>query len=1087
MWLLVAAALAVEPLLGAGGWTWLGPLPPGRDPARDVVVFDPASCAVEVSKIDLDGGPEARDLRLHRVWTAEGWRWADDWRVVDGWLLRPGRVPVAVGTPPVVGEEALEVDAGGWVVARSRPGRRLVVERDARGRWTGMGDGLAWVRLIEADGETWGQASDGRKVAYRWSEGRLLGVGDPHGVRTSFTYDGDRLVVVSFADATLVHLDGASGRVDGAGGRWSCRAEGSRTVLVDPGGGSWVVERRGDAEVVVDPAQTRVTLYRGGGRITGWADPSGGQVRVTRDAAGRILQVDDARAGRPVAARGEGLVTGWTVAAGERWTVRRGVGGAVVEVADPAGRRTGFTTSEGRLDGWSIAGATWTRARDRAGKVVRETDPTGGRLELRRDELGRVGRVVDGAGGEWTLTRDPSGRVVRVTDPAGAEWRVGWDRAGRPHSVLDPTGLLVRWTRGDDGRLRFVERGEGRRWELLRGGAGYLTGLRDPLGRLWGWRRDGAGRLTELRRGDGTSLRVQTDSRWNLGGVGPARVFRDDLGAPVRIEVDGRALRGWTRDGAGRVVEATAPGIRAVVQYEPGGAVRAVRAEGVEHQLVRDAAGRVRAVEGAEPLVLDRDALGRPVRLTDGEGSWELGWDLRGLVSRLRRGGREWRVRRDAAGRSLGMEAVGELTVGVDRDRAGRPSLVRFPDGSIARLLSSRDGVGITLEDPRGRLLAEGGWGLDALGRLAFVRGDAAWRLQRDPLDRVVAVEAETAAWSAAPGRVEGPDGALVELEAGGRPRRAVIPEGAPPAWGTAERAVEWVLDAHGAMEALVGEGFSVGLAHDGLGRLVAWETGGRRYEVDRDAFGRVTRVGNEGVLGWEGILGFGAGARAGVAGVVVARPGGGVLYDPRGVPLFVAPLGRVDLHPGGLPRTASTGEVGAGGRLQPFVGGPLIGAVTALDPLSAQPTGPDARFPWEPTPWIAEGWDPPWPDPDGGIGGLPWDDGDWAPRGAWGDPLRILVEAGELEDGGPRGARPAGLPWLPSGWSVEVPAPIPDARAAPLDEEPIVRWVLRHARAPVRPADPPDLAAFLLTGDRAAFAELPPSLRPPLPPELAP
>lgn len=1088
MLLLVTLALGVEPLLGPGGWTWLGPLPPGRDPARDEVVLDPASCAAEVARVDLDAGPDARDLRLRRVWTGGEWRWADDWRVVDGWLLRPGRAPVAVGSPAVVGEETLEVDPAGRVVARAAPGRRVVIERDAGGGFQGMSDGRAWVRLESGAGVTRGRAADGRVVEYRWEGGRLLGVGDPHGVRTTYAYEGSALALVSFADGTVVRLGPEPGSVRGAGGDWRCTVDANRTTVLDAGGRAWVVERRDEAEVLLDPAQGRTTLYRRGGRVVGWIDPRGGMVRVVRDDVGRVVALEDAVNGRIAAERADGAVVAWTVGGGERWVLGRGADGAVTEVQDPVGRRTGFRVDRtGRLEGWTVGGSPWGRVRDEAGRVVRETDPLGGRVELRRDERGRVARVIDAAGGEWSLGRDPEGRVARVVDPGGAEWRIGWDRVGRAASVLDPTGLLVRWTRGDDGRLRVLERGEGRRWELLYGGAGYVVGLRDPLGRLYGWGRDAVGRVIDVRRGDGTSLSVERDLAGDVRAVGPVRVVRDPAGRPLRVELDGRVLRAWARDAGGRAVEAQAPGIRLVVGREPGGAVRAARAEGVELQLVRDAAGRVRGVEAASPATVERDAAGRIVRLTDADGTLEVGWDLRGLPSRFRRGAQEWRVRREAAGRPLGVEAVGAFTLGVDRDRAGRPSLVRFPDGSLARFLPSRDAVTVTLEDARARVLAEVGWGLDALGRLALVRGDAAWRLQRDPLDRVVAIESDTAAWSVAPGRVEGPDGALVELDASGRPRRATVAPGTPPAWGVAARAAEWVIDAHGAVEAVIGDGVSVALHHDGLGRLSAWEVSGRRWAVRRDAFGRLLGVGGDSTLGWEGLLAFAGAPRATVAGVAVGRAGGGVLFDPRGVPLLVAPLGRVDLHPGGLPRTASTGETGTGGRLQPFVGGPLLGATSTLDPLSAQPTGPDTRYPWEPTGWIAEGWDPPWPDPDGAWPGAPWDDAEWAPSSPWHDPLRLLVELGELEDGGPRGARPPGLPWLPPGWSPAVPAPVPDAWGTGLDEEPVVAWVARHARSPVRPAEPHALAAFLLAADREGFAELPPSLRPPLPPELRP
>lgn len=118
MLLLALAAQAAEPFLGPLGWTVLGPFPGEIASARGTAVFDPATCAVEVAQVDLDGGPGFRDVRLARAYVGGRWEWLDDWRVADGVLSRPGRAP----RPVAAFRGTLRTDAAGWVTHRSVDG-----------------------------------------------------------------------------------------------------------------------------------------------------------------------------------------------------------------------------------------------------------------------------------------------------------------------------------------------------------------------------------------------------------------------------------------------------------------------------------------------------------------------------------------------------------------------------------------------------------------------------------------------------------------------------------------------------------------------------------------------------------------------------------------------------------------------------------------------------------------------------------------------------------------------------------------------------------------------------------------------------
>ncbi|MFN7146460.1 MAG: hypothetical protein ACK4YP_21985, partial [Myxococcota bacterium] len=207
---LLAGALAADPLLGPAGWTWLGPVPPGERP--DTVVFDPATCAVEVARVDLDGGPANRDVRLARVWAGGAWRWADDWRVTAGWLERPGHAPVPLDGARF-GEDVLRVDAAGRVVARLRGGRTVEILRDAAGAFTGMRSGTVEVRVA---GDR-GVASDGREVRWRRENGELRSVADAGGVGAAYGYAGGALARVTWADGSAVAITREGGRTRTAG------------------------------------------------------------------------------------------------------------------------------------------------------------------------------------------------------------------------------------------------------------------------------------------------------------------------------------------------------------------------------------------------------------------------------------------------------------------------------------------------------------------------------------------------------------------------------------------------------------------------------------------------------------------------------------------------------------------------------------------------------------------------------------------------------------------------------------------------------------------------------------------------------
>ncbi|MDP2317121.1 MAG: hypothetical protein Q8P41_29785 [Pseudomonadota bacterium] len=1107
-------------MLGPAGWTFLGPLPPGMAAARDTVVFNPETCAVDVLRLDLDGGPDHRDVRLARVWTGSAWRWADDWRVRDGRLERPGRAPVPVGAGGEVGAETITVDGAGRVTRRVRDGRVIEVLRDAAGGFVGMRSGTVEVRLEggaaegttgegaaaegapgegpAAGGETVrARASDGREVRSRWDAGELRSVADDGGVGSLYTYEGGRLTTIRWSDGggVAIETDGRRTRLVGTGGTWTCEVQTEtasaapyrRVRIVGPEG-TWVLEAVGELTSVTDPTGGVTRTRSVGGRVAGWTDPRGGETRVVRDARGRVTEVTDPAGARWGLAWGDAGLGGVVGPDGARWTIGRDRAGAVARVDEPSGRTATWDhDAQGRSRGVQVGAARWGHARDAAGRLVGVTDPVGARVEVTRSTSGAVVRVRDPGGGAWSVSRDGAGAVVAVEEPGGGRWEIARDALGRPVAVRDPTGTTARWTRRDTGEVERVTIGGAQVWTLLRGAGRALTALRDPLGRTTGWSRDGLGRALAVHRADGSVVRVGRDGAGDIVAVDDVRVRRDAAGRPLAVEV-GDAGVDWDVDSAGRVVGVTAPGTALGLGREPGGAIRDVQVEGsTPVRLVRDAQGRVIRAEGDSAVDLLRDAAGRIVAyVRDAGARIRIERDVRGLAARIFLGERLWTLGRDANGRVVSVDGPGDVRLGVDREVGGSPRLVRFPTNALARF--ERDGadVRVAVADRDGAVEARGGWSLDAAGRLGRLEADATWLFRRDPLGTLVAAEAETDAWSNAPDGVEGPGGAFVRYDVAGRTIAARVPAGWGGAWGLREADLAYARTPDGAVAGIGAKTGTATLRYDGMGRLVAWTAPSGGGTVVRDAMGRLAVVGRDAIEGWAEALTVGGAARALVAGVASSRSGGGVLLDPRGAPLLVVHAGPVPSAPGGAVGSPGAGEWAAGGRFRAAPDGPLLGLLDALDPVTGQPLGATLAWPWAARAWEAVPSPGPLAEPDAAASGVPWDPAPWASASPWGDPLALLVQAGDLPDGGPRAAASPGLPWLPASFAPVRPAPIPDPFATPFDEEPVIAWVLAHAQAPTTAAEPGELTALLLGADLARSVGTAPGLAPDLPAELS-
>ncbi len=1003
-------------------------------------------------------------LDLVREW--DGARW-----VYDGDL----------GLPPRATSPALDV--GHLLTSFVLDGRLTTVLRDGT-TFTGLGRDTARIERVASRpaldekghpvgvDDRW--LTPGGTATLRWAGGALTSATTAHG-KTIYTYATGGLSGIQTADGTGATL--GPGRITTGASDWRCTRTGDTTV-VEVDGARWQVtgSRRGprSEERVIDPGGGITRTEWVDGVLAGWTDVAGRTTTLRWD-EGHLTGVHDAERDWTLAWHGEALAS---IGGADSASLGYDAAGNLAQSADGDGALTPWNGSHGLVTDWGPSSERRSLTRDGTGAVTAIND--GGRISIARDSTGRIVGVTNPAGGQWRLARDDTGRVTDVVNPAGAHWRLSWDSVGRPAALTDPTLRETRWDRDETGLVSYRVNDEA--WVFGRDALRRVRTVEDPWGRRWQVAHDALGRVTELVRPDLSTFRMTRDKAGDLVAVDDFTLTRDGVGRPTAWS-RGHASGTWRWSAAGWT-SVQGPGITFSLTRDAAGRVSGVALDsGEAWTLDRDEVGRVTSVNGPGAVQIARDSAGRVSGLAGPAGTMRVQRDGRGLVTRIDVGDRWWVYKRDAAGRVLTLEAPAGVRLGIDRDDAGRPLLARFEDGSLAKYAWDASGVGILLQDAGDALAAVSGWTTDGLGRVTRLRGEIPTLLQRDPLG-VLTVQEGAQVWSSAPDGVEGPDGASLTWDGTGRPFHGQIPVGAPPLWGVGDVQVSWVTETDGTLRAVVGQRGTVTLAHDALGRLVSWTqeapatgaAGAQQTLIARDALGRLVSVGGLEALGWEGLMAWAGSPRASVADVGESRPGGGVVVDARGVPLLTAPGGLVGLAPSGLPLTAATGDVGVGGRFQPLVGGPLLGLDDAIDPLAGQATAAPWPIPGRERGWEAPAGSDPWPDPDSAAH-PDWDPAPWASDSPFADPLALLVAVGVLPDGGPRAAHAPGLPWLPASASAHLSAPVRDPDAVDLHLDPVDAWVIAHARAPVQPPAPGDLAAFLLDlevgGDATSGAAL--------------
>ena len=445
--------------------------------------------------------------------------------------------------------------------------------------------------------------------------------------------------------------------------------------------------------------------------------------------------------------------------------------------------------------------------RDAGGRPVAAITPLGRRTTFAYDARGLLAERTGPAGDVWRYEYSAAGRPTAVVDPTGARTEVRYGPHGEPVETVDPLGAVT--TRRHDvlGNLVGVTAPDGAKWEYTYDALSRLVALADPAGATWLREYDVDGNLTGAIDPTGIRYGAEVDPAGRITGLTDgltSSTFEyDELGrTSAHVRPDGSALRA-TYDRCGRRTSETAPdGGVTRYTYTPAGRV---------HTVV--------APSGAtETYAYDR--CGRSTEMVDATGArWAQRHDADGaLLARVTPTGEQEEFAYDAAGRLARRSGAGGTTA-YAYDELGRVVAVtdatggvrRFAYDAVGRMVAATDpngGVTAYEYDVRNRVVAV----IDPLGGRTSRRYDEVGRLvaDTDPLGRTTTVAHDPAGHV-----VERVDGA------GGR--------------------VRWTYDVSGRVAPVRGDGVSVSVERDVLGRPVGLdEPGRRRQELRWDRCGRL-------------------------------------------------------------------------------------------------------------------------------------------------------------------------------------------------------------------------------------------------------
>ena len=568
-------------------------------------------------------------------------------------------------------------NADGKLLCMKRQGKELVKNRyDAEGRLTRTTDAMGRSREYAYDERgllTVLTEPDGSRTVFTYDGlGHLVSIEGPDGEKQEYTYDGAGRVV-RFTDgngnATACEYDGRDRLVrltDAAGNcrEYTYNESGKLSGMTDFDKTTIAIfyNSLNRPERIVD-REGRETLrrYDRMWNLSEETSPSGAVTRLYYDADNRLERVELCReageapetvytyahdrggnmteacawqgtewetyAGRrekgEVSEKGAGLLTRIRYvydALNRPIAVTDGEGNTTCYAYDEMGNLVSITDPLGNVRGFAY---------NAAGECIRETDPMGNSIEYSYNAMGKVCLVKDAAGRETSYTYAPGGRLLRVTGPEGREISFLYDKNGNILCRRDSAGEKLFYSYDCLNRLTEVRGEDGIRNRYAYDCMGSLVSMEDAAGNRTSYEYTPSGRLSAVTDALGNRTEYGYDVLGNLSRIcrkgrdGEERTESstyDAFGHAVTVaDAMGREEH-YVYDALGRLSEKKdREGFVTTFRYNRAGKTTAVSyGDGTSALYSYDALQRlIRVQDWQGETGIERDALGRPVRITD--------------------------------------------------------------------------------------------------------------------------------------------------------------------------------------------------------------------------------------------------------------------------------------------------------------------------------------------------------------------------------------------------------------------------------------------------------------------------------------
>lgn len=472
---------------------------------------------------------------------------------------------------------------------------------------------------------------------------RVNATTDPEGNTTHYTYDGcDRIRQVTDPQGNhRSYTYNESGKItqtidfDGSITEQEYNTINKPSLLRDAAG----YETRFSYDLMWN---LKEKILPNGAILTYQYDPLG-RLCAQTDAEGNTTAYQHDPAGNPTA----------TVAAnGETTRYAYDPLNRLVKVTEPHGAETTYTYDrEGRLAAQTDAeGNTTTYAYDDADQKILETDALGNTTRYTYTPMGKTASVTDPRGRKTAYEYYPGGLLKRTIHPDGTFEELTYDNNQNIATRTDHLGQTFTYRYDPLGRLTAVKSTTGEEQTYTYDAAGNMIAHQSPGGTLTKYSYDSLGSLTAVTDPLGNQALYTYDSLGNLTrisqkdgetGAEQQTLFGRNLsGQVIKITSPQGETKHCTYDPCGRLLSQTdQEGYETTYRYAPCGEIETITyGDGSTVAFSYNALRQLITVKDwLGETQMERDALGRPVKVTDHLGrkvsyEWEPNGNRRSLT-----------------------------------------------------------------------------------------------------------------------------------------------------------------------------------------------------------------------------------------------------------------------------------------------------------------------------------------------------------------------------------------------------------------------------------------------------------------------